>query len=67
MTNFERIKNIAMNEYALAEFLADIGDRCSTGRRCNNCDECVLSKCFNCGDYDEVREWLESEVDNNDP
>ena len=64
MTNFEKIN--AMDEYALAEFLADIGDKCTTHYYTTRCVGCVLGKCFNCSDYDDVREWLESEVDDSD-
>ena len=44
MTNFEKIK--AMDEYALAEFLADIGDKCTTHYYTTRCVGCILGKCF---------------------
>lgn len=53
MTNYERIKNMSVEDFA--DFLYTISE-CEN----NLCDECPLEKCVN---RQTIAEWLESEVE----
>lgn len=60
MTNLEKIR--AMDSFDLAEFLQLISDSCYNVARYGTeaCEDCPLQG--SCGN-NEVREWLESEVE----
>ena len=64
MTNYERIKNMSVEE--MAKWILG-------GISCDPCDYCLHNDyacemeygCDNVNDEDTLKEWLESEVDNN--
>lgn len=56
MTNYEKIKNMTVEE--MAEFLEKLTDRCNA----NRCKDCPLCKGIFCCTT-EIGCWLNSEVD----
>lgn len=56
MMNYERIKNMSVEE--LAYLLSEIAYCCAT----NDCDLCPLSAAESCRE-DDIKIWLESEVE----
>lgn len=64
MTNFEKIKQMSIDEMANIIFNGISSDPCDY---CNNQSNGDYSHCFDCTvNTDIIVDWLESEVDNND-
>ena len=58
MTNFERIKNMSVEE--MATMMYKISD-CEL----RDCKNCPLGSCQHCGNIVEIQKWLESEDEEN--
>lgn len=63
MTRFEKIKNMSLEEMTEAVLILVTLDTCMDMDR-ENCDGCIYIDLCSIGPYDDVREWLESEVGN---
>ena len=62
MTHLEEIQK--MSAFELADLFEQIMDNCFNYGRCGECDEeCPMYECCNDSPYDNIEDWLNSEVD----